>query len=142
MRSYQSVLILKPDIDEVRVAEALEEIGEFIKSNGGVCLKIENWGKKRLAYRVKKNRFGIYLNLYHTLESAKVSDLENKYKLYSLIIKYMVVRLEDDELERALGKETETEEEASAKDDDKTEKKDDDKTEKKDDEKTEKKENS
>ena len=89
MRSYQSVLILKPDIDEARVAEALEKIGEFIKSNGGACLKIENWGKKRLAYRVKKNRFGIYLNLYHTLESAKVSDLENKYKLYDLIIKYM-----------------------------------------------------
>ena len=123
MRSYQSVLILKPDIDEARVAEALEKIGEFIKSNGGACLKIENWGKNRLAYRVKKSRFGIYLNLYHTLESAKVSDLENKYKLYDLVIKYMVLRLEDDELERALGKESETEEAASANGDDKAEKK-------------------
>ncbi len=125
LRSYQSVLILKPDIDEARVAEALEKIGEFIKSNGGACLKIENWGKKRLAYRVKKNRFGIYLNLYHTLESAKVSALENKYKLYDLIIKYMVLRLEGDELERALGKESETEEEASANGDNKAEKKED-----------------
>jgi small subunit ribosomal protein S6 len=116
LRSYQSVLILKPDIDEERVAEALEKIGEFIKSNGGECLKVENWGKKRLAYRVKKNRFGIYLNLYHTLESAKVIELETKYKLYELIIKYMVVRLEDDELERALGKETEVE--AESKDED------------------------
>jgi small subunit ribosomal protein S6 len=117
LRSYQSVLILKPDIDEARVAEALEKIGEFIKSNGGACLKVENWGKKRLAYRVKKNRFGIYLNLYHTLESAKVVELETKYKLYDLIIKYMVVRLDDDELERALGKETEVE--GEAKDEDK-----------------------
>ena len=112
MRSYQSVLILKPDIDEARVAEALEKIGEFIKSNGGASLKIENWGKKRLAYRVKKNRFGVYLNIYHTLEPVKVIELENKYKLYDLIIKFMVVRLDDDELERALGKETEVEEEA------------------------------
>ena len=117
MRSYQSVLILKPDIDEARVAEALEKIGEFIKSNGGASLRIENWGKKRLAYRVKKNRFGIYLNLYHTLESAKVVELETKYKLYDLIIKYMVIRLDDDELERALGKETEVEGESM--DDDK-----------------------
>ena len=116
MRSYQSVLILKPDIDEGRVAEVLEKIGEFIKSNGGACLKVENWGKKRLAYRVKKNRFGIYLNLYHTLESAKVVELETKYKLYELIIKYIVVRLDDDELERALGKETEVE--AESKDED------------------------
>ena len=120
MRSYQSVLILKPDIDEARVAEALEKIGEFIKSNGGASLRVENWGKKRLAYRVKKNRFGIYLNLYHTLESAKVVELETKYKLYDLIIKYMVVRLDDDELERALGKETEVE--GESKDEDKDEK--------------------
>ncbi|MBC8288654.1 MAG: 30S ribosomal protein S6 [Nitrospinae bacterium] len=119
MRSYQSVLILKPDIDEARVAEALEKIGELIKSYGGATLKVENWGKKRLAYRVKKNRFGIYLNLYHTLESANVIELENKFKLYDLIIKFMVLRLDDAELERALGKEMEAEEEEGAKNEDK-----------------------
>ena len=116
MRSYQSVLILKPDIDEARVDEALEKIGELIKSNGGASLKVEKWGKKRLAYRVKKNRFGIYLNIYHTLEPTNITELETKYKLYDLIIKYMVVRLEDDELERALGKDnTLDDEEASPK---------------------------
>jgi small subunit ribosomal protein S6 len=119
LRSYQSVLILKPDIDEPRVDEALEKIGEFIKSYGGACLKVEKWGKKRLGYRVKKNRFGIYLNIYHTLESANVKDLETKFKLFDLVIKFMVLRLEDDELERALGKEDEVEgEEAAAKADD------------------------
>ena len=106
LRSYQSVLILKPDIDEARADEALEKIGEFIKSNGGACLKIEKWGKKRLAYRVKKNRFGIYLNIYHTLDSANVTDLESKYRLFDLVIKFMVLRLTDGELERALDNET------------------------------------
>ena len=108
MRSYQSVLILKPDIEDTRVDEALGKIGEFIKGNGGAILKTEKWGKKRLAYRVKKNRFGIYLNLYHTLEPSGVIDLEKKYKLYDLIIKFMVVSLADDELERALGNNDET----------------------------------
>ena len=111
MRSYESVLILKPDIDEARADEALEKIGEFIKSNGGACLKIEKWGKKRLAYRIRKNRFGIYLNIYHTLDSAKVAELESKYRLFDLIIKFMVLRLTDGELERALGNETEQVEE-------------------------------
>jgi len=104
LRSYQSVLILKPDIEDTREDEALGKIGEFIKGNGGAILKTEKWGKKRLAYRVKKNRFGIYLNLYHTLEPSGVIDLEKKYKLFDLIIKFMVVSLTDDELERALGK--------------------------------------
>ena len=107
LRSYESVLILKPDIDEPRADGALEKIGEFIKSNGGACLKIEKWGKKRLAYRIRKNRFGVYLNIYHTLDSAKVAALESKYRLFDLIIKFMVLRLTDDELERALGNETE-----------------------------------
>tara|TARA_B100000686_G_scaffold353289_1_gene458306 strand:- start:131 stop:508 length:378 start_codon:yes stop_codon:yes gene_type:complete len=112
LRSYQSVLILKPDIEEPRVADVLEKIGDFIKSNGGAILKTENWGKKRLAYRVKKNRFGIYLNIYHTLEPSGVVHLEKKYKLFDLIIKFMVLSLADDELERALGRKEETEEES------------------------------
>ena len=105
MRSYQSVLILKPDIEESRVDEALAKIGEFIKSNGGACLKTEKWGKKRLAYRIKKTRFGVYLNIYHTLEPSGVTDLERKYKLFDQIIKFMVVYLSDEELERALSRE-------------------------------------
>jgi small subunit ribosomal protein S6 len=122
LRSYQSVLILKPDIEEPRVDEALLKIGEFIKSNGGAILKTEKWGKKRLAYRVKKNRFGVYLNLYHTLEPSGVIDLEKKYKLFDLVIKFMVLHLTDDELERALGQDEEADEEedekATAKNDD------------------------
>ena len=114
MRSYQSVLILKPDIEDTRVDEALEKIGEFIKGNGGTILKTEKWGKKRLAYRVKKNRFGIYLNIYHTLEPSGIIDLEKKYKLFDLIIKYMVVYLPDDELERALDREDSEEVEKAA----------------------------
>ena len=110
MRSYQSVLILKPDIEESRVDEALAKIGEFIKSNGGACLKTEKWGKKRLAYRVKKNRFGVYLNIYHTLVPSGVTDLERKYKLFDQIIKFMVVYLSDEELERALSREDSEEE--------------------------------
>ena len=58
MRSYQSILILKPDLDETQVDQALEKISEFLKESGGSCLKIEKWGKKRLAYRVKKTGLG------------------------------------------------------------------------------------
>lgn len=105
MRSYQSVLILKPDFDEAQVGESLEKITELIKSHGGAILKVDKWGKKRLAYKVKKSRFGYYLNIYHTCENEKVSSLEAKFKLYDAILKFMVLRLDDKELERAMGKE-------------------------------------
>ena len=105
MRSYQSVLILKPDLDETQVDQVLEKIGGFLKENDGSCLKVEKWGKKRLAYRVKKNRFGYYLNIYHTCGNQNVSSLETEYKLFAQIIRYLVLRLDDKELERAVSRE-------------------------------------
>ncbi|GJL79763.1 MAG: hypothetical protein NPINA01_27520 [Nitrospinaceae bacterium] len=113
MRSYQSVLILKPDYDEPQVDEHLEKITGLIQGHGGSCLKVDKWGKKRLAYKVKKNRFGYYLNVYHTCENEQLSSLEKKYKLFDPIIKFLVIRLEDKELERAIKRE-EAEEKAAA----------------------------
>ena len=109
MRSYQSVLILKPDLDEAQVDQVLEKITEFLSKNNGSILKVEKWGKKRLAYRVKKSRFGYYLNIYHTCESLKVSALEADYKLYDPILKFLVIRLDDKDLELAIKREYEDE---------------------------------
>ena len=102
--SYQSILILKPDLDEAQVDQALEKVTGFLTKNNGSCLKVEKWGKKRLSYRVKKSRFGYYLNIYHTCDSLKVSSLEAEFKLYDLILKFLVIRLEDKELERGMNR--------------------------------------
>tara|TARA_B110000438_G_scaffold298974_1_gene348236 strand:+ start:2068 stop:2523 length:456 start_codon:yes stop_codon:yes gene_type:complete len=105
LRSYQSVLILKADLDEAQVDLALEKITEFLAKYNGSFLKVEKWGKKRLAYRVKKSRFGHYINLYHTCESSKVSSLELDLKLYDLVLKFLVIRLDDSEVKRAMDRE-------------------------------------
>ena len=116
MRSYQSILILKPDFDEAQIGESLEKITQLINSHGGACLKVDKWGKKRLAYKVKKNRFGYYLNIYHTCENDQLASLEAKYKIYDAIIKFMVLRLDDVELERAMGNGAESDENADTED--------------------------
>ena len=105
--SYQSTLILKPDLDEDQVDQVLEKVTGFLSKNGGSFLKVEKWGKKRLAYKVKKSRFGYYLNIYHTCDCLKVSSLEIEYKLYDLILKFLVIRLNDKELGRAMDRELE-----------------------------------
>ena len=109
MRSYQSVLIVKSDLDEAQVDQVLEKIADLVSKNNGSILKVERWGKKRLAYRINKSRFGYYLNIYHTCESLKVSALEAAYKLYDLILKFLVIRLVDKELEIAMKREYEVE---------------------------------
>ena len=102
MRNYQSVLILKPDLDEAQVDQSVEKITSVLQKFGGSILKLDKWGKKRLAYRVKKNKFGYYLNVYHTCEAGKVPDLEKEYQLYDLVIKYLVIRLEERDIERVM----------------------------------------
>lgn len=106
MRNYQSVLILKPDLDEAQVDQSVEKITSFLQKFGGSILKLEKWGKKRLAYRVKKNKFGYYLNIYHTCEPVKVPDLEKEYQLYDLVIKFLVIRLEERDIERVMSQAT------------------------------------
>ncbi len=109
LRSYQSILILRPDLDEAQVDQALEKVTGFLAKYEGACLKVEKWGKKRLAYRVKKSRFGYYLNIYHTCECSGVASLEKDFKLYDLILKYLVIRLDEKELTRAMDREFEAE---------------------------------
>jgi small subunit ribosomal protein S6 len=128
LRSYQTVLILKPDLDDAGVNAMIEKVGEYFKKYGGSTLNVQNWGKKRLAYRVKKNRFGIYLNFHHTCENVRVVELEKDFFLNDSIIKFLVLRLTDKELERALNRinEVDTAEGLSDDDDDDSATDDDD----------------
>jgi small subunit ribosomal protein S6 len=105
LRNYQSILILKPDLDEAQVDQSVEKITAIIDKFGGSVLKLDKWGKKRLAYRVRKNKFGYYLNIYHTCEPGGVPGLEKEYQLYELIIKYLVIRLEESDIERVMSQE-------------------------------------
>jgi len=124
LRSYQSVLILKPDLDEGQVDQALEKINSFYLKNDGETLKVDKWGKKRLAYKVRKNKFGYYLNIYHKIDPAKTRELEKDYQLFDLIIKYLVIRLEEKDIDRVMAEKVEetadagssTEDEAKAAD--------------------------
>jgi small subunit ribosomal protein S6 len=113
LRNYQSVLILKPDLDEGNVDQAVEKITSLLQKFGGEVLKLEKWGKKRLAYKVKKNKFGYYLNMYHTCDAGQIPPLEKEYKLLDTVIKFLVIRLDENELERAMSRGTEGAEEGA-----------------------------
>jgi len=115
LRSYQSVIILKPDLDGPQLDQAIEKIELMFKKSGGAVINLEKWGKKRLAYKIRKHKFGIYLNIYHTCEAAKTSALEKEYQLYDLIIKYLIIRLDEKDVERIISdKEAAAEEEAAS----------------------------
>lgn len=94
MPSYESIFILRPDLGEAEIETNLEKVKEIITSKGGVINRIEKWGKKRLAYQVKKQRFGSYIFVVLEGRPNLIPDLEKNYKLNEDVIKYMTIKQE------------------------------------------------
>ncbi len=87
-RKYESMVVFSPSLTDEALKEENEKILSFIKDNDGEILKTDEWGKKTLAYEIKKFYEGFYFVNYFNLEPAKTYDLERIYRLNENIIRY------------------------------------------------------
>ena len=99
MKDYESIFILNPSIDEAESEKVNLRMQEVISGNGGQVIKVEKWGKRKLAYTVKKQRKGEYVLLQFKGGAATVAELERNYKMTDSVIKYMTTRIEKEMLE-------------------------------------------
>lgn len=98
LNPYESIIILKPTLSDEEVAESLEKIKGIIEEAGGEIVSSDNWGKKKLAYEVKKERRGIYVVQHFKAKSATIVVLEQHLRFSEAIIKYMTIRIEAEDL--------------------------------------------
>jgi small subunit ribosomal protein S6 len=96
VNTYESMIILNPDFTEEELQAENEKILSLIKSLGGEFLKTDDWGKRTLAYEIKKKREGYYLINYFRLDTKKITELENQYKLNENILRYNLLRTEEE----------------------------------------------
>lgn len=94
MNKYESIIIVNPKLNEKQQNEIENKYKKIINKNGNV-ISIENIGKKRLAYEVKKNKEGIYIEINFTSEASFIAELERQYKFDENVIKFIVIRKED-----------------------------------------------
>ena len=92
MENYESLFIIKPDIKEEDVKGVIKVITEALVKNGGTIKKEENWGKKQLAYPVKKFKEGFYYKLEFTAPTNLITKLEEAYRLNADILRTMTTR--------------------------------------------------
>jgi len=95
-RFYETIFIIDPTGDDAGVEEIIDSVRNLIQSSGYVVRKIDRWGKKRLAYEVKKRKEGIYVLMVLEAEPDFVNQLQRHYQLSEPIIKYMVAKFEGD----------------------------------------------
>lgn len=102
MRSYEVIFILDPALGDEGVDAAVTAATGVVTGAGGEVLEVQKWGKKRLAYEVKKRREGHYVYLKLKAPAKGVQELERHLKISESALKYLTVVLEVSQ--RVIGK--------------------------------------
>lgn len=95
MKAYEVIVILDPALTEEEVEGQINEIKEQVAKGNGEVQEIQRWGKRRLAYLVKKRREGYYVLFRLALDPKTLSSLEKNFKISEKILKYLKVRFEE-----------------------------------------------
>lgn len=95
MRRYETILIAHVDLSEDELSSLIIRCGAIITDQKGILVKVERWGKRRLAYMIKKQAKGFYILIDYAGESAAVNELERNLKINDKILKFMTVLKND-----------------------------------------------
>lgn len=91
LREYETVFILRPNVEEARVEEEIEGVRQAIQGASGEILGIERWGRRRLAYEIRKVNEGIYTLIRFRANPSIVQDLERRYRLREDVLRHLTV---------------------------------------------------
>lgn len=95
MTNYESVLIARQDLGASQVNNLIANLSEVLKKEGGEVVKVDNWGLKNLAYRIKKNRKGHYVLLNITAPAKAIFEYERLMRLNEDVIRYMTIKVDE-----------------------------------------------
>ena len=92
LRQYEIMIILDPEIEERTVAPSLDKYLTVVKSDGGSVDKVDIWGRRRLAYEIKKKAEGIYAVVSFAAEPATAKELDRQLGLNEVVLRTKVLR--------------------------------------------------
>jgi small subunit ribosomal protein S6 len=95
-KEYETIYILRPDIDADAADKVGSRIAEVVAREAGRLTKVESWGRRRLAYDIKKHRRGVYMCLKYLGSGKVVSEVERNLRLSDGVLKYQTVLVRGD----------------------------------------------
>jgi small subunit ribosomal protein S6 len=93
MNIYENIVILNAALSDEEADAAITRIKDLIAAQGGEVLKIDVWGRRKLAYEIKKQKKGLYVLFHCKTPPATIKKMEDFYKVFDAVIKYMVIKL-------------------------------------------------
>jgi len=100
LRSYEVVFISAPATTEDDITKLTSQLEHVVNDKGGKVTKIDNWGRRKLAYRIRKFDEGVYTLLYLESNGREISEIERRLRVTDFVIRYLTVRTDED-LKRA-----------------------------------------
>ena len=92
LRDYEMVVILDPGIGDDALGASLERLEQAITSRGGEVVDVNNWGRRRLAYPIKRNMEGNYVITQLKLEPTQVPDLESSLRIREDVLRHLIIK--------------------------------------------------
>jgi len=92
MRAYEVMVILDPSLEERTIEPSLDKYLNVIRKDGGTVENVDVWGRRRLAYEVKKNAEGIYAVITLNAEPATVKEFDRQLTLNESVLRTKVLR--------------------------------------------------
>ncbi len=92
MNKYELAVIVKPSLDEEALKAEFDSIKELIERFGGTIEKVDDWGKRKLAYEIQKVNEGFYSFITFDSDSNAPSEIESRMRIKENVLRYLVVR--------------------------------------------------
>jgi small subunit ribosomal protein S6 len=95
-REYETIFIVAPDTRDEEIASVNQRVRHVIEGMGGKVLKVDNWGKRKLAYEIAKQLKGIYLYWSYLATPGVVDEFERNLRMLDTVIRYFSVKVDAD----------------------------------------------
>ena len=94
MRNYEVVFIVNPDLDETALTSLVERVKSWITDAGGTVAKVDLWGRRRMAYIIRKQREGQYVLVQAQIAPSFTAELERNLRFLEPVMRFLITAVE------------------------------------------------
>lgn len=93
-RTYETLYIIRPDVGEEQLEQTINQFRTLLEEQGATKVKVQNRGKRRFAYPIRKLREGYYVLMTYTAPGTAIAPLERAMRLNEAVLRFMTITIE------------------------------------------------
>jgi len=91
MKIYETTIIFDPGLEEARINDEVERVSQSIGQAGGEVIEVQRWGKRKLAYNIRKRRDGTYIHIKHKSPPELIGEMDRRFRLNEGVLRHLTV---------------------------------------------------